>query len=190
MVIWAPFDFILFHYVRYGLNLLFSPQSFSVTHILFVEWYTYKKKCSMIQILRSHTQLLLLLLILFSKFWWDRPFGCAAIFVNNNKEVQSGGEGERILFFLRNMIQIIGWKLTLYLEEAAVLQKRLRIYLPGLVSIDKIQYQQIYVLTSYPSNGSLSFLWVIWVLSFHLKYSSILFYNSNNISLKTKVPYF
>lgn len=66
-----------------------------------------------------------LLLILFSTFWWDRPFGCAAIFVSHNKEAQSGGEGERILFFLRNMIQIIGWKPTIYLEEAAVLQKRL-----------------------------------------------------------------
>ena len=51
--------------------------------------------------------------------------GCTAVFLNYNKEAQSADEGEKILFFLKNMTQMIGWKLTLYLEKAVVLQERL-----------------------------------------------------------------
>lgn len=121
-----------------------------------------------------------------------RPRDTQPYFVNPSKS-QSGGEGEKILVFLLSVIQMVSWKPAFNLEEAAILQKWLSNILPGMVFIDKTQYQQIYTLPSPPCNSSLGFIRGIWVaLSFHLKYLSILFCNLNNFFVlwKRKYPTF
>ena len=68
------------------------------------------------------------------------------------------------------------WKKQLFSRSGLV------IYLPEYVSLDKTQYQEIYILTSLLSSDSLGFIWVIWVaLFFHLNYLSILFCELNSI---------
>lgn len=53
----------------------------------------------------------------------SQAIDCAAVFVKHSKNSQSGGEGQRILFFLMKIIHIVGWTPTPYLEEGGVLHK-------------------------------------------------------------------